>query len=358
VAPLVLPVGDRVLVYGGGPVNGRPSEVGPLNDGALVDPVDGSVEVVPPAPFSQGLQPEPVGVATDTDAVVLGIVCTEPIADGLGECLPGTYEVAQYSAVQGRWQAIPLPPDLVGVANGWREAVGATAGGEVIFRLGAVEGSLSGELWSYSISDRTWQQIGGPPAPVVQACVVAERFLVVPGSPALAEGGRSFEDQSSDRTAPYLWILDSSLPGAGWQRTPQAPVRGYDISAPEATCLEDGVVVDNGVGRGMAQLPIRSDGRTGPWSMLPPPPSGVYLDVLEVNGDLVLLDASGPELGGPRSQVLDLDERSFRRAFDDEPPFMTRPAVVDSRVVGWPDLGSATTSASNSTLVSEELRGG
>ena len=358
VAPVVLPMGNRVLVYGGAPIAAQLDDAELLNDAALVDPVDRSTEVTQSPPFSRGLQPPPVGVASDDDAIVVGVVCAELIPDGLGECVPGTYEAARFSGADGQWREVDLPTELASVENGWRDAVGVVADGRFVFRLGEVQDSLSGELWAYTPSDGTWERLDGPPGPVEQACVVAARFIVVPGSPAFETGDSSFEDQVSDRTAPYLWILDTASAEAGWQQTRQAPVSGHDISTPEATCLSDSVVVDNGVGRGLARLTIDSEGGVGSWATLPDPPSGVYIDLLPLDDDLLLLDASGAELGGANSQVYTFEGRRYYPAFDDEPPFMTKPAVVGRRVVGWADVGSATSVSTNSTLVSEVVREG
>ena len=105
--PLVLPMGDRVLVFGGYRYkNGDDLPVKPLADGAVFDAAKRTWTATSPFPGSAPLR-QSAAIWTGTEAIVFGTPCSAASGEeGEFDCSPGGVSATSYSPSKNSWREI------------------------------------------------------------------------------------------------------------------------------------------------------------------------------------------------------------------------------------------------------------
>ena len=132
--PALVPMGNRLLVFGGGHMGEGVSVVDGHRDGAILDLQSKRWRSIAPAPFPLVA---PAGVWTGKQVVVVGteVVCTNEF--GENECRTGHLRAATYTPATDRWQDLELPDDLAATeTNSWTPHAARWTGREAIFSLG------------------------------------------------------------------------------------------------------------------------------------------------------------------------------------------------------------------------------
>jgi hypothetical protein len=130
--PAVVPMGTRVLVFGGGRWGEGVSEADGHRDGALFDLKTREWRSIAPAPFPLV---SPAGVWTGRHVVIVGTEVSCSNEFGENECRTGTLRTAVYTPSTNRWRTIELPREI-DAQNSWTPHAIRWTGSEAMFSLG------------------------------------------------------------------------------------------------------------------------------------------------------------------------------------------------------------------------------
>ncbi len=232
---LVLPAGDRVLVYGG--QERRNGKTHPLDSGATYDPASGVWKQMPAAGFPAPLL-QAAGVWTGQEAIVIGAPCKAANGndggEGLSSCQPGGIAAAAFRPSTGSWRNFgnvdsvpegnsPGGQAFTSFAVGWN-------GTEAVFLTSDNQGQRLLLLLDPARNEsRLVPGINRADA----VCVVDNRVLAVvtgridengssmsPNPSAAAEPLRIFELDRNDRWNEWPAVAKPRPDAAGFERVP------------------------------------------------------------------------------------------------------------------------------------------
>lgn len=139
--PLVLPMGDSVLVYGGTKfAQGKVRPFEPVGTGSIFDLKAGRWASIPDAPFAEPLR-QVGGVWTGDEVIVFGTPCdaARNEDEGLVGCKPGGTQAAAYSPAKNSWRAFDTVEAPVTFDSGTGVAITSTGlgwtGSEAVFEI-------------------------------------------------------------------------------------------------------------------------------------------------------------------------------------------------------------------------------